>query len=113
VGRCSDSNKPGGKGNREKTASVHCLYYWWRLNRDSTGLCKKEAALKMTGNELETSGIAEMPKWGLILGEHGVPTRNTEDDVILNMEPSSQKYSSVYDRSLSSLRKGNIEYRLE
>jgi hypothetical protein len=72
-----------------------------------------EAALKMTGNELETCGIPDNAKVGLILGEHGVPPGNTEDDVIgVNMERVRQNIRRVYDRSLSSLRKGNIEYRL-
>ena len=72
-----------------------------------------ETALKMTSNELETSSIAENAKVGLILGEHGVPPGNMEDDVIgVNMERVRQNIRRVYDRSLSGLRKGHTEYRL-
>jgi hypothetical protein len=72
-----------------------------------------EAALTITRNEIETSGIPETAKVGLILGEHGYPPGNGEEDVIgVNQERVRQNMRRVYDRALPGLRKGVTEYRL-
>ena len=72
-----------------------------------------EAALLMTRNELETCKIPDTAKVGLILGEHGYPPGNGEEDVIsVNMERIRQGMRKVYDRAMPLLRKGVTEYRL-
>lgn len=72
-----------------------------------------EAALKITRNEIERSGIPENAKTGIILGEHGYPPGNGEEDVIgVNQERVRQNIKRVYDRALTGLRKGVTEYRL-
>jgi hypothetical protein len=72
-----------------------------------------EAVLRMTKNELETCRIADDAKVGLILGEHGYPPGNGEEDVIgINMARIRQNIRRVYDHALPQLRSGVIEYRL-
>ncbi|MEI6126056.1 MAG: hypothetical protein WCQ99_05820, partial [Pseudomonadota bacterium] len=72
-----------------------------------------EATLRMTKNEIASCGIPEDAKIGIILGEHGFPPGNGEDDVIdVNMERIRQNLRRVYDSELPKLRKGVTEYRL-
>ncbi|MCX5900619.1 MAG: hypothetical protein NTX06_07790 [Proteobacteria bacterium] len=72
-----------------------------------------EAAFRITKNELQSCGIPDSAKIGLILGEHGFPPGNGEDDVIdLNMQGVRQNIRSVYERELPKLRKGVTEFRL-
>jgi hypothetical protein len=72
-----------------------------------------EAALRITKNELETCSIAEDAKVGFILGEHGYPPGNGEEDAIgINQEQVRQNMKRVYDREIGILRKGVTEYRL-
>jgi hypothetical protein len=72
-----------------------------------------EAALKMTRNEIETSGIPEDAKVGLIMGEHGYPPGNGEEDAIgINQERVRQNIRRVYDKAIPGLRKGVTEYQL-
>lgn len=72
-----------------------------------------EAALRITKNEIAACGIPEDAKVGIILGEHGFPPGNGEDDVIdMNMERVRQNLRNVYDRELPKLRKGVTEYSL-
>ncbi len=72
-----------------------------------------EAAFKITRNEITTCGIGEDLKVGFILGEHGFPPGNGEDDIIdVNMRRVRQNIRRVYDRELPKLRKGFTEYAL-
>jgi len=72
-----------------------------------------DAALKVTQNEIESSRIPENAKLGMILGEHGYPPGNGDEDVIgINMERVRQNMRSHYDRKLKGLRKGYTEYHL-
>ena len=72
-----------------------------------------EAAFRITRNEIETSGIPENAKVGIILGEHGFPPGNGEDDVIdMNMERVRQNICRIYDKGLAGMRKGLTEYCL-
>jgi hypothetical protein len=72
-----------------------------------------EAAFKMTRNEIETSGIPEDAKVGLIMGEHGYPPGNGEEDAIgINQERVRQNIRRVYDKAIPGLRKGVTEYQL-
>jgi hypothetical protein len=72
-----------------------------------------EAAVKMTMNEFATCRIPENARVGLILGEHGYPPGNGEEDVIgVNMARIRQNIRQAYDRTLPKLRKGITEYRL-
>lgn len=72
-----------------------------------------EAALRMSRNELETCLIPQDAKVGFILGEHGYPPGNGEEDVIgISMARIRKNMSRVYDRGLPQLRRGVTEYRL-
>jgi len=72
-----------------------------------------EAAFKITRNEIETSGIPEDAKVGLIMGEHGYPPGNGEEDAIgINQERVRQNIRRVYDKAIPGLRKGVTEYQL-
>lgn len=72
-----------------------------------------EAAFKMTQNEIEISGIPDDAKVGLIMGEHGYPPGNGEEDAIgLNQERVRQNIRRVYDKAIPGLRKGVTEYQL-
>ena len=72
-----------------------------------------QAAVRMTRNEFETCRIPESAKVGLILGEHGYPPGNGEEDVIgINMASIRENIRQAYDRVLPTLRKGITEYRL-
>jgi hypothetical protein len=72
-----------------------------------------QAAVRMTRNEFETCRIPENAKVGLILGEHGYPPGNGEEDVIgVNMARIRENIRQAYDRTLPKLRKGITEYRL-
>jgi hypothetical protein len=72
-----------------------------------------EAAFKITRNEITTCGIGEDLKVGFILGEHGFPPGNGEDDIIdVNMRRVRQNIRRVYDKELPRLRKGFTEYAL-
>jgi len=72
-----------------------------------------EAALRMTMNEITTCRIPEDAKVGLIMGEHGYPPGNGEEDVIgVNMPRLRENICRAYDRALPKLRKGITEYRL-
>lgn len=72
-----------------------------------------EAAFRITRNEIATCGIGDDLKVGFILGEHGFPPGNGEDDVIdVNMRRVRQNIRRVYDKELPKLRKGVTEYAL-
>jgi len=72
-----------------------------------------EAAFRMTRNELATCGIGEDAKVGFILGEHGFPPGNGEDDVIdVNMRRVRNNIRRVYEKELPKLRSGITEYVL-
>ncbi len=72
-----------------------------------------EAALRITRNEIERSDIPENAKVGIILGEHGYPPGNGDEDVIgINQERVRQNMRRVYDKALPGLRKGITEYQL-
>ncbi|MCP4716738.1 MAG: hypothetical protein GY868_16575 [Deltaproteobacteria bacterium] len=72
-----------------------------------------EAAFNITLNELETCGIPDGAKVGIIMGEHGFPPGNGEDDIIdYNMEKVRSCIRQVYDRRLADIRNGVTEYRL-
>jgi len=72
-----------------------------------------ESALRVTKHELETSTIPYTAKVGLILGEHGYPPGNGQEDVIgINMEEVRNNIRHLYDKELSHLRSGTTEYRL-
>lgn len=70
-----------------------------------------EAALRITRHELNSCGIPDTAKVGIILGEHGFPPGNEEDDVIdMNMQRVRQNMRLVYERELSKLRPGVTEF---
>jgi hypothetical protein len=72
-----------------------------------------EAAFQITRNEIETCGIPSDAKVGMILGEHGFPPGNGEDDVIdMNMDRVRSNMRTHYDRHLASVRPGTTEYHL-
>lgn len=72
-----------------------------------------KAALKMTENEFMTCRIPESAKVGLILGEHGYPPGNGEEDVIgINMARIRENIRLAYTKELPRLRKGITEFRL-
>ena len=72
-----------------------------------------ESALRITQNEIQTSGIPEDAKVGLIMGEHGYPPGNGEEDAIgINQEQVRQNIKRLYDKKIPQLRKGVTEYRL-
>ena len=66
-----------------------------------------EAAFRIARNEIETCGIGDDLKVGFILGEHGFPPGNGEDDVIdVNMRRVRQNIRRVYDKELPKLARG-------
>lgn len=72
-----------------------------------------EAVFNMTRNELESCSIADDAKVGIILGEHGFPPGNGEDDIIdYNMEKVRRNIRQVYDQKLANIRNGVTEYSL-
>ncbi len=72
-----------------------------------------EAAFNLTRNELETCGIPDDAKVGIILGEHGFPPGNGEDDIIdYNMEKVRRNIRQLYDQRLAGIRDGVTEYGL-
>jgi hypothetical protein len=72
-----------------------------------------EAALRITRNEIETCHIPDKAKVGIILGEHGFPPGNGEDDVIdMNMERVRQNMRNLYEKELPKLRQGTTEFSL-
>ena len=67
-----------------------------------------EAALRMTQNELETCRIPEDAKVGFILGEHGYPPGNGEEDVIgISMARIRKNISRVYDKEPAAAAHGS------
>jgi len=72
-----------------------------------------DAVLCMTKNELQTCSIPDNAKVGIILGEHGFPPGNGEDDVIdTNMDRIRERLRHTYTRDLRRLRKGITEFGL-
>ncbi len=72
-----------------------------------------ESVFALTENEIRTCDIPDDAKVGIILGEHGFPPGNGEDDIIdFNMERVRGLIHSTYDSRLSKLRPGVTEYRL-
>lgn len=72
-----------------------------------------ESAFLVTKHEFKTCSISDTAKVGLILGEHGSPPGNAEEDVIgINMEEVRKNIRQLYDKKLSHLRPGTTEYRL-
>ncbi len=70
-----------------------------------------EAAFRLTQHEINSCGIPDTAKVGIILGEHGFPPGNEEDDVIdLNMEKVRQNMRLVYEREVPKLRAGVTEF---
>jgi len=72
-----------------------------------------EAALCMTKNELATCDIPDDARVGLILGEHGYPPGNGDEDAIgINQEQVRLNMRRCYDREIANLRSGITEYQL-
>ena len=72
-----------------------------------------EAAFCLTQHELKTCAISDSAKVGIILGEHGYPPGNGDEDVIgMNMTEIRKNIRNLYDKKLSQLRAGVTEYRL-
>jgi hypothetical protein len=70
-----------------------------------------EAAFRLTRHEIQSCGIPETAKVGIILGEHGFPPGNEVDDVIdMNMERVRQNMRRVYEREVPGLRAGVTEF---
>jgi len=72
-----------------------------------------QSAFCVTKNELEACSIPDNAKVGIILGEHGFPPGNGEEDVIgINMKEVRNNMRRPYDRELPHLRSGITEYQL-
>jgi hypothetical protein len=72
-----------------------------------------QSAMKMTIHEIESCKIPPDAKLGLIMGEHGTPPGNNEEDIIgVNMEEVRKSIRRLYDQELKKLRSGLTEYHL-
>ncbi len=72
-----------------------------------------EAAFRISKNEIERIGAPDSARIGLILGEHGYPPGNGDEDVIgINQERVRLNLRRVYEAALPGVRRGVTEYQL-